>query len=265
MDPFTNEYYRSSPIAEQHVHVSWRAIFAGVLVALAVELLLTLLGFAVGLTAFRPTGEIARSVGLGIGLWLIITAIASVFAGAYFGSRVAGDPWKGDGVAHGVMVWAGFSLLSLWLVGSGLGKILNTATGLAGSATSSMSAPSSGDLEEQAIQSLVGLGYSRADAEIIVMQAAPSAPSMREPEPMGRPGMQAPSDAHARKTASDVATGGAVASWVAFGIALLSLGGGALGGMLGAIGEQKQMGRFARIRELEGLPEPTSTHARPVS
>src|SRR4051794_1654636 len=68
MERVTNEYYQPGPIAEQHVHVSWRAIFAGVLVALAVELLLTLLGFAVGLTAFRPTGEIARGVGVGIGL-----------------------------------------------------------------------------------------------------------------------------------------------------------------------------------------------------
>jgi hypothetical protein len=248
MQPVISEDFRASPIAEQHVHVSWRAIFAGVLVALAVELLLSLLGFAVGLTAFEPTGQIARGVGMGLGIWLIITAIASVFAGAYFGSRVAGDPWKGDGVAHGVMVWAGFSLLSLWLIGSGLGKILSGAGALATNAEMSSSAAAA-DEQNRAVQALMGMGYSRAEAEQMV----------------GQPG-QVPTnpqaESNARRAANKAATGGAVASWVAFGIALLSLGGGALGGMLGAIGEQKQVNRYARRLERDVLSEPTSTPAR---
>src|SRR3954468_4197196 len=126
--------FRGARMVEQHVHVSWRAIFAGILVAVAVDILLTLLGFAVGLTAFEPTSGAAKAVGLGVGLWIIITAVASVFAGAYFGARVAGDPWKGDGVAHGVVVWGAFLLLSLWLVASGVGKALGAAGGLAGTA-----------------------------------------------------------------------------------------------------------------------------------
>jgi hypothetical protein len=222
------------PVAEQHVHVSWRAIFAGIAVALAVDVLLTLLGFAVGLTAFEPTAGAAKGVGMGVGIWLIITAIASVFAGAYFGSRVAGDPWKGDGVAHGVMVWAGFTIISLWLVGSGLGKALNSAAGLAGKSASVLMQP---DVRSQVGGAMMEHGYNPADAARGGRAVPPQAQQQAE-------------DA-AKKAADTAATGGAIASWIGFGISLLSLIGGAIGGMLGAIGEQKQVVRYAR-REPSG-------------
>jgi hypothetical protein len=228
--------------SEQHLHISWRAVLAGIVVALAVDVLLSLLGFAVGLTAFEPTAGAAKGVGMGIGIWLIITAIASVFAGAYFGARVAGDPWRGDGVAHGLMVWAGFVLLSLWLVGSGAGKILNTASGLAGSAMSGMMTPE---------------GRARPTGPV-----AREVPSIRE----ATPPTQAQVAEAAKKAADQAAAGGAVASWVGFGIALLSLGGGALGGMLGAIGEQKQFGRYLRRRDEERERiAPTSTPIQPMT
>jgi hypothetical protein len=236
MDELVREYHDGhGAVSEQHVHISWRAILAGIVVALAVDVLLSLLGFAVGLTAFEPTAGAAKGVGTGIGIWLIITAIASVFAGAYFGARVAGDPWRGDGVAHGLMVWAGFVLLSLWLVGSGAGKILNTASGLAGGAT--------------------GMGGERSRG----MGQMRETPTMREP--------MTPQQADAaRKAVDQAATGGAVASWIGFGITLLSLGGGALGGMLGAIGEQKQVGRYYVKRREEHEPMgPTSTPIHPTT
>ena len=53
--------------SEQHLHISWRAILAGILVALAVDVLLSLLGFAVGLTAFEPTAR--RGEGRGDRHW----------------------------------------------------------------------------------------------------------------------------------------------------------------------------------------------------
>jgi hypothetical protein len=237
MTQMARDYVTTGPVAEQHVHVSWRAILAGIVVALAVELLLTLLGFAVGLTAFEPTPGATKGVGMGLGIWLILTAIASVFAGAYFGARVAGDPWKGDGVAHGVMVWAGFTILSLWLVGSGIGKIVNSAAGVAGGAIGALGAP---DSHARIVSTLTDLGYSPAEAEQMANQAKRAAPAARQP------GAEQQPDEAVKKAADQVAAGGAIASWIGFGIVLLSLGGGALGGMLGAIGEQKQVVRYAR-------------------
>jgi hypothetical protein len=243
MTQVAREYVTTGPVAEQHVHISWRAVIAGVIIALAVDVLLSLLGFAVGLTAFEPTAGAAKGVGMGLGVWLIITAIASVFAGAYFGARVAGDPWKGDGVAHGVMVWAGFTLISLWLLGSGLGKVLSTAAGIAGNAASAAATSAAApDNRERIVGTLTDLGYSQADAERIADQSRQSATPPSSP----RVDRQ-----QAAETAKGVAAGGAAATWVAFGMALLSFLGGAMGGMLGAIGEQKQVIRYSRRAPLE--------------
>jgi hypothetical protein len=241
MQRFASEPVGYGLTSEQHLHISWRAILAGIVVALAVDVLLSLLGFAVGLTAFEPTAGAAKGVGMGIGIWLIITAIASVFAGAYFGARVAGDPWRGDGVAHGLMVWAGFLLLSLWLVGSGAGKILNTAGGLAGSAMT---------------------GMMSNEGRRATGPGGRETPMIREAPPP----TQAQVAEAAKKAADQAAAGGAVASWVGFGIALLSLGGGALGGVLGAIGEEKQVGRYLRRREEEhDRITPSSTPIQPMT
>lgn len=241
MQRIVEEYSAPASFSAQHVHVSWRAIFAGIAVALAVEVLLTLLGFAIGLSALEPTRGALKGIGIGLGLWLILTAIASVFAGAYFGARVAGDPWRGDGVAHGVMVWAGFLLISLWLMGAGAGKWMS---GVAGS--NSLGSVSSGEADN-AVSMLIDMGYSPTEAKQIVEQAMPS----------GRAAGADDSRADTAASAKKAASVGAVGSWVAFGVALLSLIGGALGGMLGAIGEQKQVRRFARRREtVEFSPPP---------
>ena len=224
-------------VAQQHVHVSWRAILAGILVAVAVNILLSLLGFAVGLTAFEPTATVAKGVGIGVGLWLIITAIASVFAGAYFGARVAGDPWKGDGVAHGVVVWGGFLLLHTWLLASGVGKALGAAGSLAGGATGALGSP---DARERALTAMTNLGINRSEGERMLNQAQQGAANLRQP------GAQQQAAEAAKSAADQAAAGGAAASWIAFGIALLSLGGGALGGMLGAMGEQRQVRGYVR-------------------
>jgi hypothetical protein len=61
-----------------------------------------------GLTApSEPAGSGAWD---GIGIWLIV-APSRQYSRERFRARVAGDP-GGDGVAHGVMVWAGFVLIS---------------------------------------------------------------------------------------------------------------------------------------------------------
>jgi hypothetical protein len=247
MERIVEEYRVPGSFSAQHVHVSWRAIFAGIAVALAVEVLLTLLGFAVGLTAFEPTRGAIKGISIGLGLWLILTAIASVFAGAYFGARVAGDPWKGDGVAHGLMVWAGFLLISLWLMGAGAGKWMSTAAGMSANSLGAMGTADT----DNAIGMLIDMGYSPSEARQIVEQSmAGQAQTPSTPDPRD----------NAAGTAKRAANAGAMGSWVAFGVALLSLVGGAFGGMLGAIGEQKQVRRYARRREAENIDLP----AQPV-
>src|SRR5258706_6282208 len=73
MHRFASEPAGNGLTSEQHLHISWRAILAGIVVALAVDVLLSLLGFAVGLTAFEPVAGVVKNVGPGTGIWFIIT------------------------------------------------------------------------------------------------------------------------------------------------------------------------------------------------
>jgi len=55
--------------------ISWGAIFAGAIIALATQLVLTLIGTAVGLATLNPaTGQnpSGTTLGIGAGAWLVI-------------------------------------------------------------------------------------------------------------------------------------------------------------------------------------------------
>lgn len=118
--------------------VSWGAIFAGLVVALVLEIVLSLLGIAIGASAINPLGEAQPAKGYGIGsvIWLGISSIISIFAGACVAGRLSGGPRKTDGMLHGVATWAVATLFSVFLLTSAVGNILGGATRLLGQTAS---------------------------------------------------------------------------------------------------------------------------------
>lgn len=110
--------------------LSWGAVFAGLLIALALEFVLTMLGTAIGLGAWDPNS----GVGLGIGaaIWAIISILVSLYVGGTVAGWVAGAVTRGVGVLHGALVWALTTLVATWLVASGIGALASTAFGVAG-------------------------------------------------------------------------------------------------------------------------------------
>ncbi|MBC7530676.1 MAG: hypothetical protein H7318_03795 [Oligoflexus sp.] len=65
--------------------ISWPAILGGVVVALAVQLLLSLLGLAIGASTIDPLKEQNPMAGLatGTGIWFALTMIISLYAGGW--------------------------------------------------------------------------------------------------------------------------------------------------------------------------------------
>lgn len=124
------EHIHHSGLEPIHSHrVSWGAVSAGVLIALMAQMLFTVLGLAVGLTAFTP-GEGLGGLGLGSGIWLTLSSILSIFIGAWTTSWWANDPFRGDGVLHGVLTWSLFMLLTMALIGMGIGTLFGSAMNL---------------------------------------------------------------------------------------------------------------------------------------
>lgn len=105
--------------------MSFRAIWAGWLVATGIALLLYLGGLALGFSAFNAWDASASAKGIGIGtsIWLVLTWIVSLWLGGMFASWYAAHDDQTIGSLHGVAVW-GLSVTAvfLWLL-LGLGPM----------------------------------------------------------------------------------------------------------------------------------------------
>src|SRR5512132_396982 len=111
--------------------ISWGAILAGATIALATQLVLTLLGTAVGLATLNPAiGQNASGVtlGIGAGVWLVISSLVSLFLGGYIAGRLGGTF---NGWLHGLATWATVAMLTILLLTTAAGGLIGTASGLA--------------------------------------------------------------------------------------------------------------------------------------
>lgn len=106
--------------------LSWGAIFAGFIVAAMIQVLLSLLGVAVGFTTW-DVGDPARDLGMGLGIFMALSALIALFVGGITTGRLAGVLTKGDGALHGVVMWGIATLVNLWLLTTGAGFFLGGA------------------------------------------------------------------------------------------------------------------------------------------
>ncbi len=124
-----------------HVHrrISWGAIFGGVILVVAVQLLLSLLGAGIGLDTVNTnagTTPDASSLGIGAGAWWIISSIIALAFGGYAAAWLAGIELRWDGVLHGLITWGIASLLTVYLLSSAIGGIIGgSASALGGIAS----------------------------------------------------------------------------------------------------------------------------------
>lgn len=119
-----------TPITPEAVRrVSWGAIFAGTVVAMALMIFFSVLGIAIGAAAIDPMQDESMSgLGWGSALYLIITQILSLLAGGFAASRLAGVPRFTASVLHGAAVWALCTVLLTWAAATGAGAAFNAAS-----------------------------------------------------------------------------------------------------------------------------------------
>jgi hypothetical protein len=98
--------------------VSWGAIAAGAMVALAVYFFLTLLGVAVGIEAVARGRD--SNLGIGAALYAILSLLVSMFFGGWTVSRLAVGETKLEAVLYGIILWGVLFTGMLWLVGNGV-------------------------------------------------------------------------------------------------------------------------------------------------
>ncbi len=236
--------------------IRWGAVLAGVAVGISVQLVLTLLGIASGLS--MTSVQQGEAPGTGAMIWAGISMLVAALVGAYVAGRMSGLKRKTDGILHGVVSWAVTTLLFVVLatsaggsllsglfssLGQGATSVTQSVTSPAGLATLlnrqlgvNVTAESMRTLQshiaagrrDQAIDYMTGnMGVQRDRAATVVDQALIMSGSPEQASPQGR-------------AAADRAIRGAsTAAWVVFAAVALSLALSVAGGLLGAMGARR--------------------------
>lgn len=160
--------YESNRFAFQ---VSWGSILAGSAVALVTYLIFSVLGTAIGAQAvdMMQQGNPLSGFGTGTGIWLLVSTLAALAAGAFVAGRTA--PNRGG--LHGLLSWSITTLLTTWLMvslASGVVGLAGSAVGkglsLAGSGLAA-AAPNMGEgLKQQLDKNGIGLDWGSLENQL---------------------------------------------------------------------------------------------------
>jgi hypothetical protein len=132
---------RTMPISVTNYHdqVRWGPIVAGLVIALSTQLVLSALGVAVGATNIGDSGAPrtdAPGVGVGVGIWSIISLLIALFVGGWTAARTSGRVSRNSALLNGAILWASTLALSAWLLSSGVSGAFGVAASNAGSVIS---------------------------------------------------------------------------------------------------------------------------------
>lgn len=198
--------------------IRWGPVLAGLFAALATLATLTMLGIAIGATAFDP-GDTARGFGLGAGIWGAISTLLAFLVGGWMAARTAALPGRSSGMLNGAMVWFVAIPLLVYLLSSGVSSLIGTAGRAAGTAAAAV-APAAGVAADQAagdpaLQATAQAGAAGATGAI---QATAQALGAAAQDPQNQ------------QAAADAVSRGAWGALLSLGLAAAaSIGGGILG------------------------------------
>jgi hypothetical protein len=112
--------------------LSWTAVIAGALLAIAVHVVLGLVGAALGLAA-APSDS--KALGAGAAAWAILTPFVASLLGAWLACRMSGAADKETAYLHGILVWCiGLVAGALFLTGTLASGAMTAGTAASGNA-----------------------------------------------------------------------------------------------------------------------------------
>jgi hypothetical protein len=135
-----HRYAATAWFGTEGMKVSWGGVFAGVLVAMGVSMLLAALGLAIGVSAVDPGETDPTTVGIGAAIWGGLQLLIALFIGGMVATRVGAIIDRTTGFFEGVLVWVVSLILMAYLAGSGIASVASGAFSLLGGATQTFSA-----------------------------------------------------------------------------------------------------------------------------
>ncbi|MGF1542065.1 MAG: hypothetical protein ACFCU5_16740 [Pleurocapsa sp.] len=148
-EPGRNRIVETFAIEDNKDRIRWGPIIAGIVVAIATQLILSALGTAIGLS-IGAAGTDAGSVGLGVGIWAIISLLIALFLGSWVAAAGCSPMNKKTALLHGLILWATTLAISAWLVASGVTGAFGLAAANAGEIINQIQQPGGVDVPQQA-------------------------------------------------------------------------------------------------------------------
>ena len=137
----------TSPIVEYHDTVRWGPIFAGILVAIVAQLMLSALGASIG--GFAAGEANPSAIGTGIGIWAVISLLISLFLGGWVMAASCGPMNKKTAMLNATIMWATTLVLSGWLLASGVSGTFGLVAANAGEVFNQVADPGGISLPSQ--------------------------------------------------------------------------------------------------------------------
>lgn len=111
----------TTAVVDYHDRVRWGPIFAGIVIALSTQLVLSALGVAIGMSVGAADAQAdPNAIGLGVGIWSIISLFIALLVGSWIMARTCGPMNKNTALLNGAILWATTLALSSWLLASGV-------------------------------------------------------------------------------------------------------------------------------------------------
>ena len=117
--------------------VSWGAIFAGVAVAVIVQILLNLLGIGIGASTLDASNlsdnPSASAFSTSAAIWIGVSALIASFVGGLTAGRLSGTSDNNTARWHGLVSWSAATLLMFYVLTTAVGGIIGGAFSALGS------------------------------------------------------------------------------------------------------------------------------------
>lgn len=122
----------TTPIVDYHDTVRWGPIFAGIVVAIISQLMLSALIASIG--GFAAGDASARAIGTGIGIGAIISLLVALFLGGLTMASSCGPMNSKTSMLNAIVMWATTLVLSGFLLTSGVSGVFGVLASNAGPA-----------------------------------------------------------------------------------------------------------------------------------
>ncbi|MGH8603528.1 MAG: hypothetical protein ACREXR_12375 [Gammaproteobacteria bacterium] len=169
--------------------IAWGAVFAGVVLAIGIQVLLNMLGTGIGASTIDPlrgNTPDAEVLGISAAVWWILASLIALFVGGWTAARLAGMPRQVDGMLHGLLTWGLSTLVVFYCLGTIVGGLIGGTFNLISGGVAAV-APQVAD----AVASEADLSWENIRQEARQLLRQTGNPNL-QPEALERRAQQAP-------------------------------------------------------------------------